>query len=76
MSGTVNNAENLVRDELIKLVGRQARLIERLQDRVSKLEAKLGEKSPTERLDEPCSQVTAVRKRTTVADKRGVRWPG
>ena len=45
MSETVNNAENLDRDELIKLVGRQARLIERLQDRVSQLEAKLGEKT-------------------------------
>lgn len=70
MSETVNNAENLDRDELIKLVGRQARLIERLQDRVSQLEAKLGEKNPTERLDEPYSQKSEEKRKAKPGKKR------
>lgn len=47
--------ENLSRDQLLKLVTMQAETIRRLQKQVDELFAKLNEKNPTERLDEPYS---------------------
>ena len=56
MSGAKLPVEDLSRDELIKLVRMQADAIKRLEKQVEELFAKLKEKNPTERLDQPYSQ--------------------
>lgn len=55
MSKSKSPLVDLSRSELIKLVRMQAAAIERLEKRVGELEAKLKEKNPTERLDQPYS---------------------
>jgi hypothetical protein len=55
MSGAKPFDEDLSRDQLIKLVTMQAATIKRLEKQVEELFAKLKEKNPTERLDQPYS---------------------
>jgi hypothetical protein len=68
MSDAKLPADDLSRDELIKLVRMQADAIKRLEKRVEELVAKLKQRNPTERLDEPYSQKAEEQRKRSKGD--------
>jgi hypothetical protein len=73
MSAATTPVEELSRNELIKLVRLQANSIKRLEKQVEELFAKLNEKNPTRRLDEPYSQKAEEQRNKPNSDQKGRR---